>query len=84
MDQPTATFTCATIAKSTTTLLGLPGGGTLATVSFTVTSDNNGTSVRCAADDGIDFQLTPMIYAYGQGTFIIRIILFISKQVPYH
>ena len=77
----TATFECATnitgYSLSITipagispdrTEVGLPGGGTLATASFMVTPDNNVTSVRCTADDGIGFQLTPQAYAYGQGT----------------
>ena len=61
----TATFTCATndteyilsfsipagIAH-VTTVTNLPEDDLLATTSFTVTSDNNGTSVRCTADNG--------------------------------
>ena len=63
----TATFTCTTnctrytlsfsipagIAHDTT-VTDLPGGGQLATCSFTVTSDSNGTStsVRCLGRSG--------------------------------
>ena len=48
-------------------LIDLPEGGQLATCSFTVTSDNNGTSVRCTADDGTIFTRSTLVYAYAQG-----------------
>ena len=77
----TATFTCATNVTGyqlsftipagvydTTTVTDLPGGGQLATSSFTVTSDNNGTSLRCTADNGTIFTSTTLVYAYAQGT----------------
>ena len=76
----TATFTCVTNVTGyslsfsvsggvadVSTLMDLPEGGQLATTSFTVTSDNNGTSVRCLADDGTDIQLTTPVFAYAQG-----------------
>ena len=45
----------------------LPGGGQLVTINFTVTSDNNATSIRCTADDGYNLKLTPQVYSYAQG-----------------
>ena len=75
-----ATFECAiidinvtlgfSVSKNTsavTTVTDLPEGGQLATASFTVTSDNNGTSVRCIADDGTIFTRSTLVYAYAQG-----------------
>ena len=77
----TATFTCATnvtgyilsfnipaIVDHIPTVTDLPEGGQLATASFTVTSDNNSTSIRCAADNGTIFTITTPVYAYVQGT----------------
>ena len=75
----TATFTCATnvtgytlgfsiIPADVPHVTDLPGGGQLATCSFTVTSDNNGTaSVGCVADGGTDVQHTTPVFAYAQG-----------------
>ena len=77
----TATFTCATnvtgyelsfnnIIDVSTTSVNLPGGGKLATASFTVTLESNGTSVRCLADTAEDdaiLHLTSLAYAYAQG-----------------
>ena len=60
----------AGIAHVTTTLMDLPGGGQLATTSFTVTSDNdNGTSVRCLAtkNGGLPVVSDPAGFAYAQG-----------------
>ena len=85
----TATFTCATnvtgyilsfsipagVAHDTTTVTDLPEGGQLATASFTVTSDNNGTSVRCIAENGELFTITTLVYAYAQGTVDHRIMV---------
>ena len=77
----TATFTCAInvtgyilsfsipagVAHGTT-VTDLPEGGELATSSFTVTSDNNGTSVRClATNGGLPVVSDPAGFAYGQG-----------------
>ena len=42
-------------------------GGQLATASFTVTSDNNGTRVGCTADNGDLLTSTIPVYAYAQG-----------------
>ena len=84
----TATFTCATNdagynilsfnipagIDDDTTVTDLPGGGQLATTSFTVTSDNNGTSVRCLAHNG-DLTSTTPVYAYAQGTVDHRIMV---------
>ena len=80
----TTTFTCATnvtgytlsfsipaSVDDTPTVTNLPGGGQLATTSFTVTSDNNGTSVRCLATNnvgpGLPVVSDPAGFAYGQG-----------------
>ena len=76
----TATFTCATNVTGyelsfsvsggvahVPTLMDLPGGGQLATTSFTVTSDNNGTIVRCLADNGAELMASDPGFAYGQG-----------------
>ena len=78
----TATFTCATNdagynilsfnipagIDDDTTVTDLPEGGRLATTSFTVTSDNNGTSVRClAANNGGLPVVSDPGFAYGQG-----------------
>ena len=76
----TATFTCATnvtgytlsfsipaSVDDTPTVADLPGGGQLATTSFTVTSDNNGTIVRCLADNGAVLMASDPGFAYGQG-----------------
>ena len=79
----TATFTCATNVTGyilgfsiipagiddDTTVTDLPEGGRLATTSFTVTSDNNGTSVRCLAtkNGGPPVVSDPAGFAYGQG-----------------
>ena len=57
-----------------TTVTDLPGGGQLATTSFTVTSDNNGTIVRCLAHNG-DLTSTTPVYAYAQGTVDHRIMV---------
>ena len=48
------------------TVIDLPEGGRLATCSFKVTSDNNGTSVRCNAN-GNGLWSTERVYAYAQG-----------------
>ena len=78
-----ATFTCATNINVTgyslsfsipagvdddDTVTDLPEGGQLATTSFTVTSDNNGTSVRCLAtkNGGLPVVSDPG-FAYAQG-----------------
>ena len=46
----------------------LPSGGIIATATFMVTSVNNGTSVRCIADDKMNITLlTSFVYAYAQG-----------------
>ena len=45
----------------------LSEGGWLATCSFIVTSDNNGTSVRCYAEDGNGLLDTDEAFAYAQG-----------------
>ena len=85
----TATLRCATnvtecelgfsilggIPHDTTVTDLSEGGGQLATTSFTVTSDNNGTRVRCLADDGTDVQLTAPVFAYVQGTVDHRIMV---------
>ena len=85
----TATFTCATnvtgyilsfsipagIAHVTTTVTDLLEGGQLAISSFTVTSDNNGTSFRCAADNGDLLTSTTPVFAYAQGTVDHRIMV---------
>ena len=78
----TATFTCATNVTGlklgfsipagvahVTTPTDLPGGGQLATCSFTVTSDNNGTSTRCLATEngGLPVDVSCPVNAYGQG-----------------
>ena len=79
----TATFTCATNVTGYSLSFSIPGelelyldtqnpseGGTLAAVSFTVTSDNNGTSVSCIADDGVNApEFTALVFAYAQGKF---------------
>ena len=84
----TATFECATNVTGYTLTLSIPagvplpnytasttdlsGGGKIAVVSFTVTSDNNGTSIRCIADDGFNIPLyTTLVYAYAQGIFAV-------------
>ena len=82
----TATFTCATnvtgyilffsIPASVDhipTVTDLPGGGLLATTSFIVTSDNNGTSGL--AEDATDIQFTTKVFAYAQGTIHHRIMV---------
>ena len=84
----TATFTCATNVTGyslgfsilggiphVATVTDLPGGGWLATTSFTVTSDNNGTSVRCTADTGDLLTSTTPVYAHAQGTVDHRIMV---------
>ena len=76
----TATFTCATNVTGyelgfsiiggipyDNTVTDLPGGDLLATASFTVTSDNNGTRVRCLADNGAVLMASDPGFAYGQG-----------------
>ena len=71
----TATFTCATNVTGYTLSFSIPGvsfeptgdGHLMITVTFTVTSDNNGTSVRCLADDGVDFKVIHLGFAYAQG-----------------
>ena len=76
----TATFECATNVSKYTISFSLPPGisyhteridaayGIKVVASFTVTSYNNGTSVRCVAYDGIDVPLfTKPEYAYAQG-----------------
>ena len=93
----TATFTCATnvtgytlsfsipagIAHDTT-VTDLPGGGQLATCSFIVTSDSNGTSARCLATNngGLPVVSDPAGFAYGQGMEYICSHSFIS--LPCH
>ena len=78
----TATFTCATnvtgyilsfsiaagIDKNDA-VTDLPGGGQLATASFTVTSENNGAIVRCLAanNGGLPVVSDPAGFAYAQG-----------------
>ena len=48
--------------------INLPSGGKMATATFTVSSTNNGTSVRCIADNKINLTLlTSFAYAYTQG-----------------
>ena len=89
----TATFTCATNVTGyelsfsvsggvadVPTLMDLPGGGQLVTTSFTVTSDNNGTSVRCLAayNGGLSVVSDPAGFAYGQGMEYIFSHSFIS------
>ena len=77
----TATFTCATNVTGyelsfsipagiahVTTVTDLPEGGRLATASFTVTSDNNSTRVRCIAENGDLLTSTTLVFAYAQGT----------------
>ena len=93
----TATFTCATNVTGYSlifsvsggvadvpTLMDLPGGGQLATTSFTVTSDNNGTSARCLADNGDLLTSATPVYAYAQGTVDHRImvLLIVSPGPP--
>ena len=53
-----------------TTVTDLPEGGllALAITSFTVTSDNNGTSVICVAHNGTIITIITPVYAYAQGT----------------
>ena len=79
----TAAFECATNITEYTISFTLPAGisyhtetvdledayGTVKVVArFTVTSGNNGTSVRCIADDGVNVPLyTKLEYAYAQG-----------------
>ena len=71
----TATFECATSDSSYSLDFSIPGVpfipsgdvNSMITASFTVTADNNGTGVRCQADDGDDFQRTERVYAYAQG-----------------
>ena len=82
----TATFECATnrtgyaltlnipagvpLPGYTASITDLSGGGKIAVVSFTVISDNNGTGIRCIADDGINIPLyTTLVYAYAQGIY---------------
>ena len=91
----TATFTCTTNVTGYTlsfsipagvddddTVTDLPGGGQLATCSFTVTSDSNGTSVRCLATNngGLPVVSDPAGFAYGQGMECICSLSFISPQ----
>ena len=49
------------------TVIDLPEGGRQATCSFTVTSDNSGTKVRCYADDRVEPIFTNTTFAYAQG-----------------
>ena len=55
-------------------LASLPGGGELLTVIFTVTSDNNGSTVRCYAEtDTKPLPETPIVHAYAQGICTVQI-----------
>ena len=59
-------FNVPGVTPCDTTVTDLPGGGQQATYSFKVTSGNNGTRVRCTADDGNNL-LYHEVYAYAQG-----------------
>ena len=74
----TATFTCATnvtgytlnfntIPNANTFTEELPGGGVLAYLTLNVTRENNGTKVRCSADNGTILISADSVYAYTQG-----------------
>ena len=102
----TATFTCATNVTGyilffsipaglgidhVTTVTDLPEGGLLATCSYTVTSYNNGTSVRCLATNngGLLVVSDPAGLAYGQGSGVHMFTFFHFStmpqyQVPHH
>ena len=99
----TATFTCATNVTGYSlsfsipagvahvpTVTDLPEGGQLATASFTVTSDNNGTSARCLATNngGLPVVSDPAGFAYGQGMEYMLTFFHFSTmpqyQVPHH
>ena len=79
MDQPQRYLICATnvtgytlgfniyIVGSVSPNTTISKDGQLATASFTVTSDNNGTSVRCTADNGDLLTRSTPVYAYAQG-----------------
>ena len=48
--------------------VNLPDGGIKVSTTFTVTSTNNGTSVRCIADDNVNIPMfTSLASAYAQG-----------------
>ena len=46
----------------------LPGGGIKITKTFNVTSDKNGTSLRCYVHENPSI-ITPLAYAYAQGQY---------------
>ena len=55
----------------------LPDGGRKITTTFIVTSDNNGTTVRCHADNDDTNQhiYSSKVFAYAQGQYIFGCIL---------